>query len=171
MTIISLKLEDITNFFPFFEKLMRENFAFYHPKVIDYFLTKIYTQQNLYYQLKNGYRTILVAYQEKESLGFAMIDEPYGGVSFLRWLAVAKNQQGKGVGKALVFEWEKLAKNQGCHKMEVAAYPLVASFYEKCGFEKEGFRKISYFGINQVVMGKVIGRFKPEKINHHYLKQ
>jgi len=164
MTVISLKPEDIANFFPFFKKLMRENFPFYHPKVIDYFLNKIYTQQNLYYQLKNAYRTIFVAYKEKEPLGFAMIDEPYGGVSFLRWLAVAKNQQGKGVGKALIFEWEKIAKSQGCHKMEVAAYTLVASFYEKCGFEKEGLRKISYFGINQVVMGKVIGEVNIEKI-------
>jgi len=164
MIISSLKPENLANFFPFFEKLMRENFLFYHSKVIDYFLTKIYSQQNLYYQLKNNQRIILVAYQDKQPLGFAMIDEPYGGVSFLRWLAVSKNQQGKGIGKALVFEWEKIAKNQGCHKMELAAYPLVSSFYEKCGFEKEGPRKMSYFGINQVVMGKIIGRFKVEKI-------
>jgi len=164
MIIAYLKPKDIDGFFPFFEKLMRENFAFYHPKVIDYFLTKIYTQQNLYYQLKNGYRTIFVAYQEKEPLGFAMIDQPYGGVSFLRWLAIAKNQQGKGVGKALIFEWEKIAKSQGCHKMEVAAYHLIASFYEKCGFKKEGLREISYFGINQVLMGKMIGELNIEKI-------
>jgi len=164
MTISSLNPEKLKDFFPFFEKLMRENFLFYHSKVIDYFLTKIYSQQNLYYQLKNNQRIILVAYEDKQSLGFAMIDEPYGGVSFLRWLAVSKNQQGKGIGKALVFEWEKIAKNQGCHKMELAAYPLVSSFYERCGFEKEGLRKMSYFGVNQVVMGKIIGRFKVEKI-------
>jgi ribosomal protein S18 acetylase RimI-like enzyme len=164
MTIISLNPENLGEFFPFFEKLMRENFPFYHPKVINYFLTNIYTRQNLYHQLKNNQRIILVAYEEKEPLGFAMIDEPYGGVSFLRWLAVSKNQQGKGVGKALIFEWEKMAKDQGCHKMELAAYPLVASFYEKCGFEKEGLRKMSYFGINQIIMGKVVGRFNVEKI-------
>jgi len=164
MIISSLKPENLADFFPFFEKLMRENFAFYHPKVIDYFLTKIYNQPNLYYQLQNNYRTILVAYEEKQPLGFAMIDEPYGGVSFLRWLAVAKNHQGQGVGKALVFEWENIAKNQGCHKMEVAAYPLVSSFYEKCGFEKEGLRKMSYFGINQIAMGKMIGKLNVEKI-------
>jgi len=164
MTILSLKPENLTDFFPFFEKLMKENFAFYHPKVIDYFLNKIYSQQNLYYQLTNGYRIILVAYEEEKPLGFAMIDEPYGGVSFLRFLAVDKNHQGKGVGKTLVFEWEKIAKSQGCHKMEVASYPLVSSFYEKCGFEKEGLKKLSYFGINKVVMGKVIGKFDAKKV-------
>ena len=164
MTISSLNPENLKNFFPFFEKLMRENFLFYHSKVIDYFLTKIYSQQNLHYKLKNNQRIILVAYEDKQSLGFAMIDEPYGGVSFLRWLAVSKNQQGKGIGKALVFEWEKIAKNQGCHKMELAAYPLVSSFYEKCGFEKEGLRKMSYFGVNQVVMGKIIGEVNVEKM-------
>ena len=164
MIISSLKPENLADFFPFFEKLMRENFAFYHPKVIDYFLTKIYNQPNLYYQLQNNYRTILVAYEEKQPLGFAMIDEPYGGVSFLRWLSVDKNHQKKGVGKALVLEWEKIAKNQGCHKMEVASYPLVASFYERCGFEKEGLRKMSYFGINQIAMGKMIGKLNVEKI-------
>jgi ribosomal protein S18 acetylase RimI-like enzyme len=164
MTISSLNPENLKDFFPFFEKLMRKNFPFYHPKVIDYFLTKIYSQQNLYYQLQNNYRTILVAYEVSQPLGFAMIDEPYGGVSFLRWLAVDKNHQGKGVGKALVSEWEKITKSQGCHKMELAAYPLISSFYEKCGFEKEGLQKMSYFGVNQVVMGKVIGKFNLEKI-------
>jgi ribosomal protein S18 acetylase RimI-like enzyme len=164
MTISSLNPENLKDFFPFFEKLMRENFPFYHPKVIDYFLIKIYSKQNLYYQLKNNQRIILVVYEDKQPLGFAMIDEPYGGVSFLRWLAVDKNHQGKGVGKMLVFEWEKIAKNQGCHKMELAAYPLVSSFYERCGFEKEGLRKMSYFGVNQVVMGKIIGEVSIEKI-------
>jgi len=164
MTILSLKPENLTDFFPFFKKLMKENFAFYHPKVIDYFLNKIYSQQNLHYQLINGYRIILVAYEEEKPLGFTMSDEPYGGVSFLRWLAVDKNHQKKGVGKALVFEWEKIAKNQGCHKMELAAYPLFTPFYEKCGFEKEGLRKMSYFGVNQVVMGKIIGKINIEKM-------
>jgi len=97
-------------------------------------LTKIYNKQNLYYQLKNNQRIILVAYEDKKPLGFAMIDEPYGGVSFLRWLAVDKNHQGKEKG------------------------------LEKCGFEKEGLRKMSYFGINQVVMGKVIREFDVKKI-------
>jgi ribosomal protein S18 acetylase RimI-like enzyme len=164
MTISSLNPENLKNFFPFFEKLMRENFPFYHPKVIDYFLTKIYSKQNLYHQLKNNQRIILVAYEDKKPFGFAMIDESYGGVSFLRWLTVDKNHQGKGVGKMLVFEWEKVAKNQGCHKMELATYPLVSSFYEKCSFEKEGLRKMSYFGVNQVVMGKIIGEVSIEKI-------
>ena len=164
MTIIPLKPENLGKFFLFFEKLMRENFPFYHPKVINYFLTKIYTQKKLYYQLLNHQRIILVAYEEKEPLGFAVVDESYGGVSFLRWLTVDKNHQGKGVGKALIFEWENMAKNQGCHKMELAAYPLVTPFYKKCGFEKEGFRKMSYFGINQIIMGKVIGKFEVEKI-------
>jgi len=77
---------------------------------------------------------------------------------------LTKITKGKGVGKMLVFEWEKVAKNQGCHKMELAAYPLVSSFYEKCGFEKEGLRKMSYFGVNQVVMGKVIREFDVKKI-------
>jgi hypothetical protein len=47
MIISSLNPENLKDFFPFFEKLMRENFPFYHPKVIDYFLTKIYSKQNL----------------------------------------------------------------------------------------------------------------------------
>jgi len=31
-------------------------------------------------------------------------------------------------------------------------------------FEKEGLKKLSYFGINKVVMGKVIGKFDAKKV-------
>ncbi|GAB4219237.1 MAG: hypothetical protein Fur009_4370 [Candidatus Microgenomates bacterium] len=164
MTIKILSSQEINSFYAFFEKLMKENFGFYQEKVINHFLTKIYTRENLKYWIKNNYRIILTADDEKNYLGFAMIDAPYGGVSLLRFLAVDKTHQKKGVGKALILKWEEIAKNQDCHKLEVAAYPLVEGFYKKCGFVSEGLRKNSYFGINQVIMGKVIGQFDSEKL-------
>jgi hypothetical protein len=75
MTISSLNSENLKKiFFLSLKKLMQKNFPFYHPKMIDYFLTKIYNQKNLYHQLKNNYRTILVTYEANQPLGSAMID-------------------------------------------------------------------------------------------------
>lgn len=165
MIIKILSAQELNSFFPFFEKLMRNNFLFYKEKVIDHFLSKIYTKENLRYWLANNYRMILTAVDENNNyLGFAMIDAPYGGVSLLRWLAVDKTHQKKGIGKALILKWEEIAKNQGCHKLELAAYPLVEGFYKKMGFVNEGLKKDSYFGINQISMGKIIDKFQAEKL-------
>lgn len=166
MNIIIKKITpaDLNLFYPFFAKTLSNNFPYYHPKVINYFLNKIYTFSNLSFWLTNGDREILAAFLDNEPIGFAMIDSPYGGVSFLRWLAVDKNYQKKGIGSKLVLEWEKIAKESGCQKMELATHQTTVPFYQKQGFQIEGLRKLSYFGINQVLMGKIIGKFNPDRL-------
>jgi GNAT superfamily N-acetyltransferase len=99
---------------------------------------------------------IFVPKVDNQIVGFAVVDEPYGGVSLLRWLGVRKEFQKHGIGSALIHNWIDLARQQHCHKAEVAAQPEAKEFYAKMGLELEGHRKKSYFGIDQYIFGKVL---------------
>jgi GNAT superfamily N-acetyltransferase len=158
MTILyePLTLEEIHDFWLLFKEALETQFPGYSQATITNFLTNLYTEKAYRYYLENDFKTILVAKENGIIVGFAVIDEPYGGVSLLRWLAVRKSHQRKGIGKELIGSWLSFAKTQNCHKGEVAAQPEAKEFYEKAGLELEGHRKKSYFGIDQYIFGKII---------------
>jgi len=131
ITISSLTKDDIGSFYPIFATAMKTLFACYSPKITDFFVEKVYTPLNLIYWLNNNLKTVIVAKEKDRIAGFAMIDQPYGGVSFCRWLAVLKQYQQKGIGRQLIQTWEKQAKSQSCHKIELASHSLAKKFYEK----------------------------------------
>ncbi|MGK0390212.1 MAG: putative GNAT family N-acyltransferase [Maribacter sp.] len=58
----------------------------------------------------------------------------------MRQVAVADNLQGKGIGKQLVIESEKLAKEKGFNHMAMNAREAAVPFYLKLGYEKYGRR-------------------------------
>lgn len=155
--ISQLTISQVSTFYPLFYEILNSEFPGYTPTVLNYLLNKIYTQTNFYYWVEQNQKTILVASCNNEFVGFAVIDNPYGGVSLLRWLGVAKEHQRKGIGKKFITTWQEIATKQGAHKIEVAAQPEAKEFYAKVGLTLEGKRARSYFGINQYIYGKVIG--------------
>lgn len=155
-TIEVLTVSGLDQFLNLFASVLRTEFPGYTPKVVKFFLEKIYTKNAFYYWLTNTLKTVFVAKSQEELVGFAVIDEPYGGVSFCRWLGILAHYQKKGIGTKLVNEWFKLADTQKCHKVEVAGQLVAKAFYEKMKLDLEGARKSSYFGIDQYLFGKVL---------------
>ena len=154
--ITLLTLSDLHPFWLLFKEVLETEFPGYSKDTVSNFLNKLYTEASYRYYLENDLKSILVARDNGEMIGFAVIDEPYGGVSLLRWLGVKKQYQKKGIGKQLIRVWLETAVKQGCHKAEVAAQPEAKEFYAKSGLELEGYRKQSYFGIDQYLFGKAL---------------
>lgn len=152
-----LQEKDVRKFWILFKEVLNESFPGYSNEIINYFTEKIYTPRMYQYWVQQKNKTILAAWNNEDIVGFAVIDSPYGGVSLCRWLGVKKEYQKKGIGTALIKVWQKIAQEQGCHKIEVAAQPTARLFYEKAGLLLEGKRESSYFGIDQYLFGKVIG--------------
>ncbi len=168
ITIEILRAEEINDFWKVFAQVLKKEFVVYSPKIVDFFLTKIYIPLNFSYWLARNLRTIIIAKKDSEIIGFAVIDQPYGGVSFCRWLGVIRKYQKMGAGKLLVKRWLDLAKAQKCHKTEVAAKPEAKGFYEKMGLGFEGERKLSYFGVDQFIFGKIIGKPEEDEMIKYY---
>lgn len=159
-----LQKNELDSFFSVFSHILATEFTQYQKNVVRYLLDKIYSLDNFKYWLENNLKSILVACENDMIIGFAVIDEPYGGVSLCRWLGVSKSYQNRGIGTALIRQWIELATSQSCHKAELAAVTSARHFYEKAGLELEGLRKLSYFGIDQYVFGKIIGKVKESSI-------
>ena len=164
MQINYLSPEKVENFYKIFTHVLKTEFPGYDPKVSQYLLDKIYNVPTFKYWTTNKEKVVLTGEFEGKIVGFALIDSVYGGVSFCRWLGVMKDHQHQGIGTALVYAWEKLAKDSGAHKMEVAGQPEATEFYKKVGLTLEGKRLKSYFGIDQYLFGKVLSEPDAEKM-------
>lgn len=159
ITIETLSSLEVSVFYPVFEEIIKQEFPGYTTPVIDYLLHEMYTQPNIIYWTENHLKTVYLAKTIKgQIVGFAMVDKPYGGVSLLRWLGVVNSYQKNGIGTKLLQHWINNAQNQNCHKAEVAAQEKAKGFYEKAGLVFEGKRQASYFGIDQYMFGKVMGK-------------
>lgn len=158
VTIEELQPSEVHSFWPLYAEVLRTQFPGYTPSVILYFLNKIYTPESFIYWLTHHMKTIFTAKTGDTMVGFAVIDEPYGGVSFCRWLGIRQEFQRKGIGTKLIKRWIELAKLTQCHKVEVAAQPEARVFYKKAGLKEEGRRDLSYFGIDQYIFGLIIGK-------------
>lgn len=74
----------------------------------------------------------------------------------MRQVAVAPEQQGKGVGAAMVLESERLAKSLNFNKMTLHARETAVPFYLRLGYQSVGnrFEEVS---IPHFKMEKVLG--------------
>lgn len=61
-----------------------------------------------------------------------------GLVGHIEDISVARDQQGKHLGKFLITELIELGKKAGCYKTILDCDPKNVGFYEKCGLKKEG---------------------------------
>lgn len=156
-TVSPINFRDVPEFFAVFRTVLETGFPIYGKKTVSYFTDKVYPAANFTYWIEHGMKVVYVVRSGGNIAGFAVIDEPYGGVSLLRWLGVLKEYRSRGIGSALIRTWLTLARMQGCHKAEVASQPDAKPFYEKMGLELEGMRKKSYFGSDQYVFGKLLG--------------
>lgn len=158
INIEKLNLLELDQFMQIFTTVLQEGFPGYSKAVIDYFVNKAYNRNSYHYWLTTGWKIIYVAKADNKIVGFGVIDKPYGGVCFMRWLGVLPEFRKKGLGKQLVEAFVRFSQSYGCHKIELAAQPEAKDFYLKCGLFLEGKRNLSYFGIDQYIYGKVINK-------------
>ena len=57
-----------------------------------------------------------------------------GGVGQIRYMAVAANYQGKGLGRLIVTKLEEEAKKNGLHTIELQARENAVEFYKSQGY-------------------------------------
>ncbi|MBC8112773.1 MAG: GNAT family N-acetyltransferase [Candidatus Saccharimonas sp.] len=74
-----------------------------------------------------------IAESDGQIVGFAALEIYSSKLAELRSLAVAADQQGRGIGKALVSACVERAKQR--HVFEVMAITSSEEFFQRCGFD------------------------------------
>ena len=81
---------------------------------------------------------LIAAYDDRQMLGCCMLVEEDPETVRLRQMAVVKDLQGKGLGKALMTFAENLARDRGYKRITMHARKNAIGFYEKMGYRKKG---------------------------------
>ena len=90
-------------------------------------------------ELEKESEDILIgAFEDDKMLGCCMLIETEPGTVRLRQMAVLKNLQGKGVGRALMQFAENIARDRGYRKITMHARKTATGFYEKLGYVVSG---------------------------------
>jgi GNAT superfamily N-acetyltransferase len=106
---------------------------------LDYMLEKFYSDATLNDNLNNKNHYFLLAKENNNCQGFASYEPDYLGEKIVRLhkIYLLPEAQGKGVGKLLISEIEKIANqlNQIGISLNVNRFNSAFDFYTKIGFE------------------------------------
>ena len=76
----------------------------------------------------------------------------------IRYMAVSESMQGTGLGKTMVSALELAASKQGVTEISLKARESAVSFYQKLGYQLQGFSHLLYNEIRHFTMTKVINK-------------
>jgi GNAT superfamily N-acetyltransferase len=101
-----------------------------------------FTQQELEKEKDN---MLIGAFEDEQMLGCCMLVEKNPEIVRLRQMAVLNDLQGKGIGRALMYFAENLARDRGYKILSMHARKNSAGFYEKMGYKiaSEEFTEIT----------------------------
>jgi|LauGreDrversion4_1035100.scaffolds.fasta_scaffold20437_4 GNAT superfamily N-acetyltransferase len=106
---------------------------------LEYMLEKFYSDATLNDNLIHNNHHFLLAKENENCLGFASYEANYLGEKFVRLhkIYLLPESQGKGAGKLLISEIEKIAcqLNQNAISLNVNRYNNAFDFYIKLGFK------------------------------------
>ncbi len=143
ITISEATVEDL----PIIRRIAYETWPVAYGKILaqdqlDYMLEKFYSDETLYNNMiNNGHRFLLVS-ANREYLGFASYEHRYEQrqVTRLHKLYVLPSAQGKGAGKLLLTEVERLAQLHQAQvvSLNVNRFNKAYDFYLKSGYKNVG---------------------------------
>ncbi len=99
------------------------------------------TKEHFAKKLQNDPESILVAIEQNKIIGTVFLLQDNGWVAFVFHLAVNKNYQGKGVGRKLMEEAEKIIRRRNgyqIHALVDTKNDKVIGFYNNLGFYPDG---------------------------------
>ena len=149
-------IADLKSFLPVFKISVKKQFPEYSLKAKNLFLNRHFTKKNFIEDFKKRRIDLVLAYINNQIAGYLIILPPYGGVSYISWLAVNDSFQGKGIGSALLKECEKIAKRKGAHKVHLWTSKRNIKFYKKNKWILVGSIPENYFGADDCLFYKTI---------------
>lgn len=152
--IIELKNIDVLKFRRLFINIFDEGFSYY-PKRAKSFILKSWTPSKIRSKLATQDRLFLIAEEGNMPVGFLIGKKYLSGLSTILWLGVLKKSSGKGIGKKLVFSWERWSHAQKASRLRAATTnPENDLFYTKLGYRKTDITWNNDWGMKQIVFIK-----------------
>ncbi|PIY94013.1 MAG: hypothetical protein COY68_04250 [Candidatus Levybacteria bacterium CG_4_10_14_0_8_um_filter_35_23] len=130
-------------------------FSEYSKSTINFF-KKEWTEDIFKERITDQIHLVLAVKVSDKPAGILIAKRLEGGVFHCDYLIVDSKFQRKGIGRALLSEWEQIAKKEGFHNIRMEAEYLDLEFYKKCGFEVIGEDKKGFYGTDNFILKKLI---------------
>jgi GNAT superfamily N-acetyltransferase len=155
-------IKDIEMFWNLFRSSVKNLFPEYSVsvKAINEIFRKRFSKNVFRQRIQEKNLIVLIASRGKNPAGFLVANLPSGGMSLVIWLAVIANFQKIGIGSLLLRKYERIAKKQEIHKINLWTYKRNLSFYKKNGYKLAGFIPKAYYGVDGYILYKSIQRSK-----------
>lgn len=163
--------EDLHTFFPVFKQSLQTQFPEYTPIIRDYFTDVPYSFKNLHLSLEQQNIYLFLAFYKDQVAGYFLTYTPNNGVSMAIWLAVLDEFQHKGLATKLLALWEKEAKKDGAHALQLWTQDRNLPFYKNRGFTLVGKFPKAWYGVDINLLYKIIAEPKEENYLHRYQKK
>lgn len=150
IAIRELTERDKPAFDKIFAETVFEEFPEYSEKTRKWFIAEKYRDQMFTAGVRFG------AFDGNKLVGYLVGPSLHGGVSYVFWLAVAREQQKQGIGSKLLEFHEKWALQNGIHSIQLQTDERNLAFYKAKGFDQLGFDDKGYFGVDSYNMRKLI---------------
>lgn len=161
--IEKIRKRDLPAFYSLFKKALYEDFREYSPEVAT-FQWKRHRKRNLLRWIKQGEEYVFAAKKESKVLGILAAQRLVGGVSNCDWLIVSKEYRRQGIGAKLLQFWENWVKRNKGHMLTLSASRRNLGYYHKKGFKEYGYLQGGYFGGNDYIVYKRIGRWNKKSL-------
>ena len=162
--------KDLKSFFQTFGKSLRKDFPEYSKDIISYFLKDVFSLKSYKEEIKKGTCQIFLALVNNEIVGYLVSTHPYGGVGFCNWIFVHPDYRKQGLASALREAWEKKAQKDGAHKVHVWIVGRNIKFYKKRGYRMAGRIPDDFFGANDILLYKTLGKSSEKNFLKDFLE-
>lgn len=140
ISIIKANINDI----PIIQEIAKKTWPFTYKEILsklqlNYMLDKFYSNTTLIENFKNNNHQFLLAKEEAVCIGFACFEHQYlaNATTRLHKIYLLPESQGKGIGKLLLAEIERLAQinSDKIISLNVNRFNSATTFYKKIGFK------------------------------------
>ena len=159
ITISNLKEKEVNEFYRLFKKTLKRDFPEYSREVREIQLDRDFTKKNFLKMVGRKDEVVIVVKVKGEIVGFAVLGKDKGGVVELIWLGVKRGFRNSGIGSKLLSAIERWAKEHKCHCLLVnTENKRNVAFYLKRGYDYVGMQKEAWYGVNEYLLQKNIGK-------------
>lgn len=165
------RYRDLKPFFSLLSDSLNKLFPEYTKNTIEYLKRIDYAKKDLRTWVKKRTKQLFLATAKRKKIGYLLSSKPYGGVGYCHLLAVMPEFQGNGIASTLLKTWEKQAKKDGAHKVQLWADKRNVNFYKNREYTLVGFIPDDTFGITDYLFYKTLRKSNEKNYLKDFLKK
>ena len=155
--IENLKSKDVNETTKLFHTILIDTFYKTFPEDAINKYKEDWQEDSVYKAVANKDKVMIVAKYKSRIIGLLFGSSLNGGVGSIIWVAVSRDQRGRGIGKLLCEKAENEYRNKGAHKIVLYTETLSGKrFYERIGYVHEGTHPKHWWGIDHYCLAKIL---------------